>query len=146
LLRQRGGVEEAEQLYRDAVAADDIFARRGLVDALRDQGRVEEAEQIRRDAGGDARLPWVVVRRPVARGPRSRLATSLQEQGRLDEAEQAWRDAVAAGVTGARNRLAGLVQQQGRTAEAEQIRRCGLEPGYFHSGPDSKMDRMLDCP
>jgi len=121
LLEVRGDLDEAEQILRPLVHADDEVAAELLAEALAERGDLEGL-RARADAGDQE----------AAR----RLAGLLAERGDLDEAEQILCPAADAGDQEAARRLAGLLARRGDLARAEQILRPladagGLKPGYW---------------
>ena len=156
LLDELGRLEEAELLWREAVAAGGAghgAALQRLQLCLERQGRVSEAEQalLAGIASGVDRaytslwhFMWrhdrldeavVMARHAVANGApeRSFLAELLDRQGHPDEAEGVLREAVAADEPEALMQLGYFLEQHDRPAEAESIYRQGIAIEEFHA-------------
>ncbi|WP_091389393.1 tetratricopeptide repeat protein [Amycolatopsis pretoriensis] len=119
--QQPGREAEAEQVFRDAIAAGDTRALNNLGILLAGQaGREAEAEEALRDAvaSGDSKAPF-------------NLGTWLSKQpGREAEAEAVLRGAFAEGTNKALTNLGILLGGQvGREAEAEGVLRDAVAAG-----------------
>ncbi|WAU82394.1 tetratricopeptide repeat protein [Streptomyces sp. Qhu-G9] len=112
LLSDAGRVEEAEQLYRQAMNAGHTDSAFNLGNLLADAGRVEEAEQLYRQAVDAGHT-----------NAANNLGILLTRAGRVEEAEQLYRQASIAGNTDAAYNLGKLLADAGRVEEAEQLYR-----------------------
>ena len=109
LLQDLGQLDAAEQVWRDAVAADRT-AYPWLAHFLETLGRVEESEQVCRDAIAND-----------GRDGHFYLGTLLRRLGRLDEAERVLRDGTALDRWECPYKLADLLRSQGRIEEIVQF-------------------------
>lgn len=108
-----GREQEAEEAYRDAIAAGSFGAFQTFTGLLEAQpGREEETEQVYRDAITEGSVDAILE-----------FAGRLAEQpGREQETEQAYRDAIAAGDVGAIDAFTEwLADQPGHEEKAEQV-------------------------
>jgi hypothetical protein len=126
LLKERGDLDGAEQIWRARADAGDEYAAEGLADLLAERGDLDGL-RIRADAGDKVaagRLADLLAERGDLDGLRARadagdeyaaegLADLLQERGDLDGAEQIWRARADAGDEVAARRLAGLLAGRG---------------------------------
>jgi tetratricopeptide (TPR) repeat protein len=150
LLRRRGQIEDAVQVWRDGVTAGDPGARLRLAVILQSLGRRDDAIEVWREAAsaGDSaayiRMAFLLrsagrVTEAVARlreavvagtdGAHEWLAALLQDENRVEEALKVWRQALADGAEGALDGLVILLQAQGRVDEAESELRLALASG-----------------
>jgi tetratricopeptide (TPR) repeat protein len=162
LLRRRGQVEDAVQVWRDGVAAGDPGARLRLTVTLQSLGRVDDAIEVWREAAsaGDpdahvrmslmlksaGRIPEAIaqLRKAVSAKPdgaREWLAAILQDEGRVEEALDVWRQGLANSEEGALDGLVVLLQAEGRLDEAESALRRALTAGA--SGIRSRLAELL---
>ncbi|WP_410658318.1 helix-turn-helix domain-containing protein [Amycolatopsis sp. lyj-112] len=152
---ERPGYEqEAEQAYREAVAAGDFYALFEGIRWLNSQsGREGDAEQLCRDAiaGGHpqglfALARWLesqpgreveteqTFRDAIAdgdpHGPRAFASWLATQPGRGEQAEQAFRDAIVAGSPNSSRTFAEwLDDQPGRRSDTEQVYRDSIARG-----------------
>ena len=145
LLRHQGKLDEAEPLYRDAVAErrkalgdahpDTLSSVNNLAIVLRLQGKLNKAEPLCRDALAGRRKALGDAH-PDTLSSLNHLAGLLRDQGKLDEAEPLCRDALAGrrkalgdahpDTLSSVNNLAGLLRDQGKLDEAEPLYRDSL--------------------
>ncbi|MFY1673166.1 tetratricopeptide repeat protein [Plantactinospora sp. WMMB334] len=156
LLRKLSRLDEAIEVWREAVAAEDPGARLRLALLLQSEGRWDEAIEVWRtaaDAGDpDAHLRLalllrsdrrvddaiVALRRAVAarvEGARAWLVAVLQDDGHVDDAIKVWQEGVAVNEDGAREGLAALLQSEGRTEEAIKELREAVATGLTSLRP-----------
>ncbi|MFF3215595.1 tetratricopeptide repeat protein [Streptomyces sp. NPDC002886] len=161
LLSETGRSEEAQEMYRQAVAAGNTDAAVNLGVLLSRAGRNEEAEQMYRqaaDAGNtDAAVNLGVLLARLGRNEEaeevyrrgadtgdtaaiSNLGLLLAKLGHNEEAEQMYRQAAAAGHTNAAVNLGVLLDEAGRKEEAEKIYRQAVNAGNTTAGEKERND------
>jgi tetratricopeptide (TPR) repeat protein len=155
LLQAQGKMDEAESLYRHALAGreaklgtdhpDTLMAVEGLATLLNDQNRLDEAESLYRRAlgGREAKLG---PDHPDTLTSASNLAGLLYAQGKLNEAEPLVRRALAGyeaelgsdhpSTLSSINNLASLLYSEGKLNEAEPLYRRALAGHEAKLGPD----------
>ncbi|BCJ52230.1 hypothetical protein Asp14428_37050 [Actinoplanes sp. NBRC 14428] len=115
-------------MWRDALAAGVLGARRALADLLVAQGDIEGATELWREAVREGKPP-----------ARRELAQLLHRTGRVREAQHEWYAAITAGDPYARHGLYRLLREEGLHDRAVDLLRngvrhplddrLGLEPG-----------------
>ena len=155
ILSERGKLEEAEELLREAVKAmraklgedhpHTIRSVSNLGNVLHDRGRLEEAEELKREALQAMRAK-LGEDHPDTISSINSLGSILSARGKLEEAEELFGEALQAmrAKLGEDHRdtllsvhnLARCLQGQGRWQEAEDLHRQALQGMRLKLGED----------
>lgn len=116
LLLSQGRHEDAIVTWREAVEADENYARQHLARLLTEHGLVDEAEDnlARATMSGEP-------------GARYQLAVLLEEQGRANDVMEVWQEGILLKEARSAQNLGEFLLKIGRAADAERVLRTAVD-------------------